>query len=216
MPRLSVRNPDPKTPYNPRRPGDFYPTPPSLAIAAIKWGLGRAGGWLGSYLDIGAEDGVWGEAMREVEPKGEVTGIEIDPERKAHAAYQEWITGDFRLHDFGGKQFSMVVGNPPYSLAEEAVRYALSVSSRCLMLLPLSFLEGQKRAKGLWLEFPPERVAVLPRRPSFFRNGKTAGDAYALFLWKLVHLTIPQSFQGEWLQWEDTLDMDDQGKFVKR
>lgn len=220
MPRLNVRNPNPKTPYNPRRAGDYYPTPPSLAMRAMshlyyqnKPDLPR------TILDIGAGDGVWGLAALlaiseyKYRTLPVVTGIEIDPEKQPHPAYETWITGDFRLIDTTDG-FDVVVGNPPYSLAEEAIRFALSVSPKCVMLLPLSFLEGQKRAAGLWKQYPPSEVNILPRRPSFFRNGKTAGDAYALFYWD-IH-DMDRVFYGGWMDWEDTLDMNAEGWFVTR
>lgn len=93
-----------------------------------------------------------------------------------------------------------MIGNPPYRLAEEAVRWGLThlrFGGAVVMLLRLAFLEGQARGRGLWREFPPSRVRVLTRRPSFTGNGKTDATAYAIFEWA----GSPKATTLDWLDW---------------
>jgi len=87
--------------------------------------------------------------------------------------------------------FDLICGNPPYSLAEEFIRCSINLlnpKGYVYFLLRLSFLEGIARNKGLFKEFPPKRVYICSRRPSFFStDGKkhsTDTLAYALFLWQ--------------------------------
>ena len=68
-------------------------------------------------------------------------------------------------------------------------------------LLRLAFLESKKRIP-LYNDFPPKRVYVLQRRPSFFstRGSSRTVDAtaYAMFLWQ-------KGWSGktelDWLYW---------------
>lgn len=99
-------------------------------------------------------------------------------------------------------KFSTVIGNPPYSLAQEFVDKSLDILSdrgRVLFLLRLAFLESQKR-NPWWKEVPLKKVWVLSNRPSFTGNGKTDDTAYALYLWEKGFDGIAQL---SWLLWED-------------
>jgi len=81
--------------------------------------------------------------------------------------------------------FELIIGNPPYSLAEEHVRLCLGLlapGGQLTFLLRLAFLESQSRRK-LWKEHPPAQVDVFHSRPSFTSNGKTDSAAYAVFTW---------------------------------
>jgi hypothetical protein len=91
-------------------------------------------------------------------------------------------------------RYDLIIGNPPYSLAEEHVRLCLGLladGGQLVFLLRLAFLESAKR-EALWREHPPERVDVLTRRPSFTHNGKTDSAAYAVFRWRNGHVGAPE------------------------
>jgi hypothetical protein len=77
--------------------------------------------------------------------------------------------------------FDVAIMNPPYRLAEEFVRKALTVSREVVVLLRLGFLASQKRAE--WLRECPPDVYVLPKRPSFTGKGTDATD-YAWMVWR--------------------------------
>lgn len=181
-----------------KRPeADVYPTP-NWAVEQI---LNAA--LLSPYhrlriLDPGAGSGVWG-AIASSTIRSEVWGVELRDLGEPLAEFDQWFGGTDYLKwlpssDLFGneRRFDLIIGNPPYSLAEEFIRHSfdlLAPGGQVIFLLRLAFLEGQARAKGLWVECQPERVLVLPKRPSFSGNGKTDAVAYAAFYWR-------QGFKG--------------------
>lgn len=99
--------------------------------------------------------------------------------------------------------FDLILGNPPYEYAEEFTRMALhhlAPGGRIVFLFRLAFLEGQDRGVGLWRDYPPYRVDVCSRRPSFTGNGKTDSTAYACYYWRHGH---QGDFAGGWLTYQD-------------
>jgi hypothetical protein len=67
-------------------------------------------------------------------------------------------------------QVDAVVTNPPYALAEEFVRTAMSHSPRVFALLRLGFLASSKRSA--WLRANTPDIYVLPQRPAFAAKWK--------------------------------------------
>jgi SAM-dependent methyltransferase len=68
-----------------------------------------------------------------------------------------------------------IVSNPPYrdGLAEMFVRHALELATgQVAMLLQSGFIWGDKRGSGLYREFKPAHVIVIPERIYFLVNGK--------------------------------------------
>lgn len=195
-----IYNPNPKKPYAPRRPNDLYPTPMGLARKQVA----RLWPWMGprmnDVLDPGAGRGVYGKAIKDVWPDAELFGVELDRKMEPCPAYDYWYTEDFLAWQ-PDRKFNLVVGNPPYSLAEEFVRKSFSIPADggvISFLLRLGFLGGQARARGLWNDFHLDEVAICSRRPSFAGNGKTDGHEYAVFTWAkgwgAPHVV--------WLEWE--------------
>jgi hypothetical protein len=93
------------------------------------------------------------------------------------------IIGDFLADPFvGGDAVSVVIGNPPYSLALEFINRALALfpGAYVAFLLRLNFAASRTRAPLMRRATPD--VYVLPDRPSF-RNGKTDATEYAWFVW---------------------------------
>ena len=204
----------------PRAAFDFYETEPDFCVAAM--GAMRDMGIPEpkKILDPGCGTGVWGWAAKQVWPKALVHGVELQAQssfnRKNDGNQYQW--GRYsKVHwgqdylTFNPKvRFDLVIGNPPYRLAEEFVRKSFRlvnpVTGYIVFLLRLAFLEGQKRADDLWRVIPPARVFVLPRRPSFGGyNGKTDATAYGLFVWdggtEMFRRDNP-TFTTLWLNWE--------------
>lgn len=118
---------------------------------------------------------------------------------RAAGSRQCWVTYDIRhvpsphngVHHPGtdflfhggrpGHHYDVIITNPPFYLAEEFVRKALSCATHVAMLLRLAFLETRRR-EALHREHPSD-VYVLTRRPSFTGNGATDNSAYAWFVW---------------------------------
>jgi hypothetical protein len=79
----------------------------------------------------------------------------------------------------------MIIGNPPFSLAQEFLEKCFEIAkddTYVVMLLRLAFLESRKRHK-FWQENPLHKLYVLSERPSFI-NGKTDATAYGWFVWQ--------------------------------
>lgn len=193
----------------PRRERDFYETPIELAEESIKTFAIDFKYFPDKVLDPGCGNGIWGKAIDNVFfPNPVVFGVEV---QKINAKYGEHYSEIYNENYLSGEldtvlnDFDLCVGNPPYSLAEEFIRTSLSYlkpNGYVFFLLRLAFLESQKRYKGLFKEFPPKRVYVLSRRPSFFStvgNRKTTdATAYAMFLWKKGY---KGSTDLKWLDW---------------
>jgi predicted RNA methylase len=184
----------------PRRDGDYYRTPQWCVDAVLSHSdFSELPVWA---LDPGCGDGAIGAAALAHGIK--CIGVEKDAGRSIEAyhnpAYLSVFGEDYlRLEGFTS-QVPLVIGNPPYRLAQEFVRKGLDdaeAGGHVLFLLRLNFLAGQKRWKeGLWESL--DRVYVLPKRPSFCW-GKTDASDYCWMRWTkgskepciLTHLSFP-------------------------
>jgi hypothetical protein len=184
----------------PRDPHDHYPTPLPLCQHALREYSYPRG--VTSILDPGAGTGVWGVAARDCYPNADIVGYELR-DAPQPPAYTHWIQGDY-LSSEAAPLFDLIIGNPPYTLAEPFIRRALrqlKPAGSLIFLLRLAFLAGQDRGRGLWRDYPPAHIGVCSRRPSFTGNGKTDATDYAIFVWRA-------GWQGEtrldWLDWGTT------------
>jgi len=212
----------------PRKKHDFYETPYELCLAALtrlrrdetseeNIILNSTASYTPPYgvsfavmgIDAGCGKGVWGRAFNGVFWENNFSiGVDpyVKPEEGIYAGYcADSFLGSTRI---GGGGQQLVYGNPPYSLAEEFVRRGLELTMKggyVFFLLRLAFLESKKRFVGLFAEYPPKKVYVLSRRPSFFSSdpeGKrktTDALSYAMILWQ-------KGWQGktelDWLYWD--------------
>lgn len=194
----------------PRYKNDFYETPYGLCKAALQRLYDDEQYFRPplNVLDAGCGRGVWGRAFNAVLGNNNYNeGIDIESEVQL-GVYNLTICRDFLDSTYGNYDF--IYGNPPYALAEEFVRKGLElvkVGGWVYFLLRLAFLESQKRHFGLFKEFPPKRVYVLSRRPSFFttHEGRKTVDAlsYAMFLWEKGSITWGRDVtELDWLYWE--------------
>lgn len=161
---------------------DFYPTP----VAHVEASLDLLDGITPRRIvDPGAGTGVWGTAARRRWPDAHISGYELR-NLPQPAAYDAWFVADY-LNKPTWADLDLVIGNPPYSMAEQFVRRALGrviEGGYVLMLLRLGFLEGRARHAGLWQQHPPRIVGVFGDRPSFSGNGRSDASAYAAFVWR--------------------------------
>lgn len=80
----------------------------------------------------------------------------------------------------------LVIGNPPYSLAEQFVCHSLTLvkpNGYVIFLLRLSFLCSSKRINGLYQKHPLRAFAPIAPRPSFTEGGNDNSE-YAAFVWQ--------------------------------
>ncbi len=155
-------------------PHDFFPTPQPVTRA---------------FLDAcPLPDGVWcepacgdGAIVRAVGPRRAWVTYDIRDVPTPGASAVHYACRDFLTLDIEPGAFDVIITNPPFYLAEEFVRKALSCATHVAMLLRLAFLETRQR-EALHEKFPCD-VYVLSRRPSFMANGATDNTAYGWFVW---------------------------------
>jgi type I restriction-modification system DNA methylase subunit len=167
-----------------RSPNDYYRTPPYCTRAILPYIVVRYGS---TVLDPCCGDGAVLDAVKAYHPGITTCGIEIDAERAATARH-DVVVGD--ALDMRWPESSVIITNPPYSLAMQFVQRALREVQQwgtVAMLLRLNWLASQKRAA--WLRNNTPSVYVLPKRPSFTGGGNDACD-YAWFLWSNDRPTV--------------------------
>jgi hypothetical protein len=187
---------------------DVCPTPVELALA-ICGRLGVLNNLLhathGTFkiLEPSAGDGAFVAAARQTWPDAQIVAVE--PRLECHDkllaagathAYTlplEDLTVD-AIHDV-----DLIVGNPPFSLADQHIRRLLGNmhdGAILAFLLRFGFYEARKSTRGmplearlaLWSKYPEISVAPIYPRPGFVLNsrGKRGTDAqiYGLFTWR--------------------------------
>lgn len=178
-----------------RREADSYMTEPKLARALVRLLVDRCLIGRGArVLEPSAGDGAFLAPLAELVPEITLSANDITftPERYAMwmaAAAPSITVGPFEDIRRPGPGiydgYDAIIGNPPYSLAEEHVRHALKLLSHggiVAFLLRVAFLESKQRIP-FWQEHRAQEVHVLAERPSF-SGGKTDSTAYALFVWR--------------------------------
>lgn len=160
-----------------RASNDHYPTPRWCTLALLK-AIDLPPGALvfdpscgeGSLLSVFSERG------------HPTSGIELDEARglDAQKLGHDVVVGDSLKLPWCAEY---IIGNPPYSVAEDFVWKALENPQVRLVafLLRLSFLEPVN-GRGTVFEIYPPNVYILPRRPSF--DGKGSDNiTSAWFVW---------------------------------
>lgn len=179
-----------------RRDHDAYFTPEPLAAYLVQR-LVSDGFWRGgTVVEPSAGRGSFVRAITMTTPcPSKVFAVDVDRVRcdELQALPIEATGGIMVLptccdfSDFGGS-YDLILGNPPYNLAETHARHALSLRSRfgaVAFLLRLAFFESKERI-DFWDEHPASKVYVLSERPSF-TGGKTDNSAYGFFVWANWH-----------------------------
>ena len=173
---------------NKRSPYDFYPTPESAVEAFIE---ADKKNWINKttycVLEPSAGDGNIVRVLKKHLDKIDIVANEIDSTHTEElnksgcsiSVYEDFLNE--RL--FPQVDFDVIITNPPFSLAQEFITKSLEEykPKRTIMLLRLNFLASQKR-KEFWQKYPPSRIYVLSKRPSFTGKGTDSQD-YAWFVW---------------------------------
>lgn len=172
---------------------DFYPTSYSTALGTL-YHIVSSCKECRSYerrlplrvLDPGAGDGVWGRAARQLWPGAYIVGVENDNQHSPDPAYDEWHQVDFRAYAINDdERFDLIVGNPPYRLAEAFIRHGIELlkpggTGALFFLLRLEYLASKRRMVGLYSHHKPVRALVMSKRPSFTGNRKTNATDYMM------------------------------------
>lgn len=182
---------------------DRYYTPDACALACVRALPGNRS-WPRLIVEPSVGAGSFARAARQEYLDPWILGVDLDPDATGFGACNERIVGDWLQtprHVFERYATVLVVGNPPYSMAEEHIRFAIDATGNrgmVGMLLRLNFLGGQKRYASFWRNNPPNIVHVLSRRPSFTGGGSDATE-YAFFVWDRA---VPASrTELTWLEW---------------
>ncbi len=170
-----------------RRADDFYATPPWCVEALLKRCDLPGGLWLEPTAGNGAiaaevlrhrRDVRWHlNELREEEAEG-LRRLQAEHDNNSDA--ESVTTGDFLTMPMRHIGYSVVLSNPPFSLALPVIQYAMVMAPIVVMLLRINFLASQKRAE--WMREHTPSIYVLPRRPSFTGAGTDATE-YAWFVW---------------------------------
>lgn len=103
--------------------------------------------------------------------------------------------------------YSVVMGNPPFTTAQEFIERAIymkqDVSPAVFLLLRLGMLESGKRAEW-WQGKEPDALYVLAERPDFTGGGGDA-TAYAWFAWNWIEsgiFVLPPFSDQELHEWK--------------
>lgn len=164
-----------------RRAHDAYFTPTPLA-AAICERLCTLIPAPSSILEPSAGEGVFVACAKNRWPDAMVVGFDAQP---AHASITR---RDF--FDLGLRNVELVLGNPPWSLADEFVAKALEVvkpGGHVAFLLRTSFWHGQGRVDALHGKTPPKWWLPLRERWSYSGDGKTDSVDSSVFIWQRGH-----------------------------
>ncbi len=198
MPILKAGGPD-------RRQNDFYPSPLPCVLRTVQ-ALPRAAIPTSPVVvDVGAGGGVYGQAVRQIIPDATIWGVELVESARwwkrefgitpDYSAYNRVIYGDFTeidqdFEDLGVDDLGidLVIGNPPYSIDEAAVRFGMRLlrpGGWMAYLLPASFNAGQGRYDHFYTCRPLAPVAVLTlvTRPSFFVSAKGSTTDMKEYVW---------------------------------
>jgi hypothetical protein len=172
---------------------DVCLTPPELAIAICDLFARRIEPNVTRILEPSAGAGVFVRAARLAWPKSDITAMDIREECRADLEAAGADDVDIRAledQDICDSRPELVIGNPPFALAEHHIRLLLAAMNKgayLVFLLRLGFYESNERL-DFWNEHPEKFFIPVVPRPGFKLNGKgmagTDSQAYGIFIWK--------------------------------
>ncbi len=150
-------------------------------------------------LDIGANDGRWGQIAQEMTEAQSLIGVEIENTPRP-AGFTEWYSNQDFMNWEHEPNFDLIVSNPPYYLAEEIIYRAWSMlqpGGHMVMLLRMAFQASVERYNNLWTDIYPHTVGICSRRPSFY-GGKTNRTDFCVFYWAKAYAGFPLGLPRQW------------------
>lgn len=191
----AVKPPDAK-PVGQYRDRGAYFTPDNLALRICR-SLQELGIAPCNILEPGCGGGAFLRAAAMVWPEAQLLGIDLVP---CCTGPGEVRTADFYDRTDGGP-FDLILGNPPFKLAESFIKRALGLvpdGGHVAFLLRAALAAG--RRKGLYEHHPLRHIEFVVPRPSFTGGGTDKGQEYALLVWTKGH---GGGFTGRRLIWKD-------------
>ena len=168
-----------------RNEADFYATPLETVYALLD-------NWDGIKIDdvILEPSAGNGNIIRALKNRGYTNFIEAVELRDNETDELMKLADEVSICDFlkdyhNTYKYDVIIGNPPYSLAQEFIDKSLELlapGGRLIFLLRTNFLESKKRFKW-WQDKIPSGLYVLSKRPSFTGKG-TDATSYSWFIWE--------------------------------
>lgn len=205
--------------YEERKQFEFFTTDPALAIKVCQRvaEVIRAPAFI---LEPSAGDGAFVRAAKMMWPMPGTVITAVEPLAAARPHLQRAGADEVstvRLEEFAVQaperiqRADLVIGNPPFTLAEQHIRLLLGLmkpGAHIAFLLRLGFYGAQDR-QDFWAAFPEKWMFPVNPRPSFLGEhgkGKTDGQEYALFIWEKCEREEDQraihSRRGPLIIWE--------------
>ena len=155
-----------------RRPMDFYPTPPEVTHALMRYlELPR----LTRVLEPASGDGAMAKVIAEYCPQVCAYDIREDGFLLRQNQSQDFLTETTNT--------DVIITNPPFNLAEQFIRHAITKAPIVAMLLKSQYWHAKTRTP-LFKEHPPAFVLPLNWRPDF-RNGELGGSPTMEVAWSV-------------------------------
>lgn len=177
--------------------GDAYLTPPKLAKAMVSAVMAfthprtilEPSAGRGAFIEAMLPNMIPGTIMHAVEPNarsyqklsaayGKRRGVQVF--KNTYESFAASIEAD--------RPYDLIIGNPPFSRAEEHLKLSLWRANHVAFLLRLSFLGSVRRAETIWNSEHGLRALIpLAQRPAFVRPSnatKTDNSEYGIFIWQ--------------------------------
>ena len=177
-----------------RQVNDFYPTPDLLAVAICKRLSEVLPNGHFDVIEPSAGAGAFVRPLRELWGLQPLIAIDIAPDTAALRAagaddvfQADWVSW-VRSYRIDGP--TLVIGNPPFSLAHEHITAGLDYllpGSHICFLLKLNFFGGKEREKVFWRQGQLRYLIPIIGRPTFVKGEVASNDTneYGVFIWEV-------------------------------
>ena len=166
-----------------RPPTDHYPTPPEMVRALLSVESFPGGCW-----EPCAGSGDMAAVLREAGHTVRATTIEAVVNKADRPRFR--VQGGIDFLTQAETRHPNIITNPPFRIAEEIVRHALSLRpAKVSILLNMRFLASVGRTAGLFRSNPPARVWLFGDRTSMYPAGYdgprgSSTENYCWIIWE--------------------------------